>query len=101
MTEKDFLQAIINDPDDDVPRLIFADWLEEHENQERAEFIRLQVERVRDPSGDASRPTLIEGERQLLGRHQQRWLAEAQGRGVEEVLYNSGLHQEAHCPGDS
>jgi uncharacterized protein (TIGR02996 family) len=42
--ERDFLQAILADPDDDSPRLIFADWLEEHGDPERAEFIRTQIE---------------------------------------------------------
>lgn len=38
------LQAIIANPDDDTPRLIFADWLEEHDDLARAEFIRVQCE---------------------------------------------------------
>lgn len=39
-----FLQSIIATPEDDTPRLIFADWLEEHGDSDRAEFIRLQCE---------------------------------------------------------
>jgi uncharacterized protein (TIGR02996 family) len=39
-----FLRAVIADPDDDLPRLIAADWLDEHGQPERAEFIRAQVE---------------------------------------------------------
>ena len=34
--------AILNDPADDTPRLIFADYLQENGEIERAEFIRLQ-----------------------------------------------------------
>src|SRR5262245_31886156 len=41
------LQAILESPDDDAPRLVYADWLEEHGTSEAekawAEFIRLQV----------------------------------------------------------
>jgi uncharacterized protein (TIGR02996 family) len=37
-----FLQAIIERPDDDAPRLIYADWLDEQGASLRAEFIRLQ-----------------------------------------------------------
>lgn len=45
MTEHEsFLQAIIANPADDAPRLIYADWLEEHGNSNRAEFIRIQCE---------------------------------------------------------
>jgi uncharacterized protein (TIGR02996 family) len=38
-----FLQAICESPDDDTARLVFADWLDEHDDPERAEYIRLQV----------------------------------------------------------
>jgi uncharacterized protein (TIGR02996 family) len=37
-----FLDHIIDNPEDDVARLVFADWLEEHGEEERAEFIRIQ-----------------------------------------------------------
>jgi len=37
-----FTQDIIDHPDDDTPRLIFADWLEENEEPEWAALIRLQ-----------------------------------------------------------
>jgi uncharacterized protein (TIGR02996 family) len=36
--------AIAANPDDDTPRLAFADWLQEHGEESRAEFIRLQCE---------------------------------------------------------
>jgi uncharacterized protein (TIGR02996 family) len=45
MTPDDaFLQAILEDPDDDTPRLVYADWLDEHGQPERADFIRVQCE---------------------------------------------------------
>jgi uncharacterized protein (TIGR02996 family) len=28
--QDDFLRAICESPDDDAPRLVFADWLDEH-----------------------------------------------------------------------
>lgn len=37
------LAAIIANPDDDTPRLVYADWLEENGQGERAEFIRVQI----------------------------------------------------------
>ena len=37
-----FLRDIIDNPDDDVPRLIYADWLEDNGRPERAELIRVQ-----------------------------------------------------------
>ncbi|MBX9628077.1 MAG: TIGR02996 domain-containing protein [Gemmataceae bacterium] len=48
MTDGDaLLRAVIDSPDDDTPRLVYADWLEDHGQSERAEFIRLQVEVAR------------------------------------------------------
>ena len=38
------LRAVVAAPADDLPRLVAADWLEEHGQPERAEFIRIQVE---------------------------------------------------------
>ena len=43
------LRAIIANPDDDDPRLQYADWLEENGQAERAEFIRVQIEKARTP----------------------------------------------------
>lgn len=37
-----FVAAVVSRPDDDLPRLVFADWLDEHDDPERAEFIRIQ-----------------------------------------------------------
>lgn len=42
MTPDDFMQAILAEPDDDSPRLIFADWLEEQGDLLQAAFIRAQ-----------------------------------------------------------
>ena len=42
-----FLEAICATPQDDTPRLVYADWLDEHGDPARAEFIRVQVELAR------------------------------------------------------
>lgn len=42
--EAAFLSTIVDRPDDDHPRLLMADWLEEQGQGERSEFIRVQVE---------------------------------------------------------
>lgn len=45
MTEQEaFTLAIVTDPLDDTPRLVYADWLDEHGDALRAEFIRVQIE---------------------------------------------------------
>jgi uncharacterized protein (TIGR02996 family) len=67
-----FLFAICQDPDDTV-RLVYADWLDEHGDPDRAEFIRLQV-------AQAGKPRLYDADHfraeALLKTHRARWLAE-------------------------
>jgi uncharacterized protein (TIGR02996 family) len=41
--EAGLFQAILADPADDSARLVYADWLEDHGDPDRAEFIREQV----------------------------------------------------------
>lgn len=36
------LYAVLADPSDDTPRLVFADWMQEHGEEERAAFVRRQ-----------------------------------------------------------
>jgi uncharacterized protein (TIGR02996 family) len=43
------LDAIFADPDDDTPRLVYADWLQEHDQENYAQFIRLQCAAARHP----------------------------------------------------
>jgi uncharacterized protein (TIGR02996 family) len=43
-TEQALLAAVIAAPEDDLPRLAYADLCEEHDDYARAEFIRAQVE---------------------------------------------------------
>ncbi|MBY0456152.1 MAG: TIGR02996 domain-containing protein, partial [Gemmataceae bacterium] len=38
------LKAVIANPDEDTPRLVYADWLDENGEEARAEFIRSQVQ---------------------------------------------------------
>lgn len=48
MNERDaLLAAVLAQPDEDLPRLVFADWLEEHGEVDRATFIRAQIEAKR------------------------------------------------------
>jgi uncharacterized protein (TIGR02996 family) len=50
MSDRDaLLAAICAEPDDDTPRLVFADWCDENDEPDRAAFIRAQVEFARTP----------------------------------------------------
>ena len=63
--ESAFLRAILADPDDDAPRLVFADWLDEHAQSERAEFIRVQCALASLTDGDPAGPALRRRETEL------------------------------------
>jgi uncharacterized protein (TIGR02996 family) len=73
---KAFLDDIVANIDDDTPRLVYADWLVENGQDERAEFIRVQVERARLPAWDAAQVRLRLREQELLKQHGEEWLAE-------------------------
>jgi uncharacterized protein (TIGR02996 family) len=76
--EEEFLQAIIAEPDDDGPRLVFADWLEER-GDPRAEFIRVQCELASRPARDGRRPGWEAREKALLAQHGKAWLGPLAG----------------------
>src|SRR5262245_16999021 len=68
------LWAVLEHPDDDTPRLVFADWLEEHgadTDRRQAELIRLQCRLA----AGAGRPGDERRERELLAAHGATWAA--------------------------
>src|SRR5437867_4475006 len=69
-----FLQAILDAPDDDTPRLVYADWLDEHGDSPRAEFIRVQIERSRLAADDEQRWPLQDRESALRKKYGSKWL---------------------------
>jgi uncharacterized protein (TIGR02996 family) len=84
----DLLRAVLDDPADDAPRLIMADWLDEQGEGDRAEFIRCQCALARDQFDDSEcrilrgidRPcvcphcALRRREEELLGAHGLDWV---------------------------
>src|SRR5205085_5003860 len=76
--EDTLLAAVRQDPEDDAPRLVYADWLEEHGDPARAEYIRLQcrlAERERDVDPTFPDPDW-EREMELERANHDRWAAE-------------------------
>lgn len=73
---KGFLEHFVANIDDDTPRLVYADYLDENGRAERAEFIRVQVERHRRPAWDAAQIRLRLREQKLLDEHGEKWLRE-------------------------
>jgi uncharacterized protein (TIGR02996 family) len=70
-----FLQDIREHPDDNTPRLVYADWLEDEGDSERAEFIRAGCWRAALPAGHADDKGLASREAELLARNEARWRA--------------------------
>src|SRR5688572_25329619 len=77
MTENEaLLAAIVADPDDDLPRLAYADWLEENGNEadrDRAEFIRVQCQLALLPAGDSREKDLHKRQWELFTTHRGTW----------------------------
>src|SRR5262245_39883880 len=73
--EEAFLQATLDTPDEDAPRLIYADWLEER-GDPRGEFIRVQCALARPDLNDAGRAKLQAREQELLLKHGRDWLGQ-------------------------
>jgi uncharacterized protein (TIGR02996 family) len=72
MTPEDaFLAAVLDDPDSDTPRLIFADWLEEHGQPQRADFIRAQCRLAALDEYDPARLPFLRAESAYLPRAQE------------------------------
>ncbi|MBA4189924.1 MAG: hypothetical protein C0467_18220 [Planctomycetaceae bacterium] len=73
MSDEDaLLAAIIANPDEDTPRLVYADWLDENGQEERAEFIRIQCRMARAIELDCSDDKRL-GELEMEG-HLENWL---------------------------
>ena len=62
-----------SEPDDDLPRQVLADWLQDHDDP-RGEFLSVQVRRARLPADDPEQADLAQQERQLLAAHALTWL---------------------------
>lgn len=74
----DLLHRCKEEPDDDTPRLILADWLEEH-GDPRGEFIRVQcaLDKIMPLGYRPSNPKLArpqKRQKELLAAHQAEWL---------------------------
>ena len=72
--EKALLAAIRDHPDEDTPRLMLADWLQDNGQPERAEFIRVQVEASRLRWNDPRWKSLAEQAKKLFEAHGEEWI---------------------------
>ena len=72
MPANPFLQAVLNEPEDDLARLVYADWLDE-QGDPRGEFIRVQVELATLTPADDSWRDLKNRETELLNQYLADW----------------------------
>jgi uncharacterized protein (TIGR02996 family) len=72
--EEAFLQAILERPDEDAPRLTYADWLSQR-GDPRGEFIRVQCELTKPAGGDPRRAEQYQTQQALLEKHEAEWAA--------------------------
>jgi len=76
MSHAAFLNTIREHPDADLPRLVFADYLDENGDPARAEFIRLQCELASLLDHDPRFRPLEDREHELLSEHEPAWAGE-------------------------
>ena len=69
IAENALLAAILANPDDNLPRLVLADWLQEHGEDERAELIRIECEMARSPDRAACDRCRKEWSRRLFSSY--------------------------------
>jgi uncharacterized protein (TIGR02996 family) len=112
-----FLAAIVADPDDNTPRLVAADFLEEHGEHDRADFIRVQIALAggfvaRDPAELAHRERMF---LHLLSTYAPLWAArecpelvrvltpapgtsaEARVEGADRLVWRRGFIERVYC----
>src|SRR5580692_11368146 len=92
MTDGDALRrAVIANRDDDAPRLIYADWLDENGQSDRAAFIRAQVEAARaEPFSSEALEAESRADR-LLEQHRRKWTRHLGESVIEEPGFHRGF----------
>ena len=84
-----FLAQVLAAPEDDAPRLIYADWLEEA-GDPRGEFIRVQCELASLSSLDPRYHQARYRSRQLMTEHGEQWAGELK-QDVRKIAFHRGF----------
>ena len=92
MTDRDaLLAAILANPDDDTPRLVYADWIQENGQPLRAEFIRAQIEAVRAEPFSPEARRAADRARKLLEANRAAWTRHLNGGFVAGPGFERGF----------
>lgn len=84
------LQAVLDAPEDDVPRLVYADLLVQRKDP-RGEFIRMQCALSSADITHGERLALRKSSAELLGKHQEQWIVNAGLPKNAEVIWSRGF----------
>jgi uncharacterized protein (TIGR02996 family) len=95
-----FLSAVVNDPESDDLRLVFADYLEE-QGDPRAEFIRLQIERERVLPFTPGHAQLEHREQELLAQFRVRWTNALPDLGARSCVFRRGFVETIQIDADA
>ncbi len=85
-----FIDAILDNPADDTARLVFADWLQENGEPERAEFIRVQIEAETLPEAELAESKSDQRAVTLQKEHEHAW-RQAIGIASDDGTYSRGF----------
>ena len=91
--EAALLAAILAHPDEDTPRLMYADWLQENGQPERAEFIRIQCASDADEAAE-------ERAFELEERNKTKWLAGLPQFAEARWEFRRGFPEYLDVPGE-
>jgi uncharacterized protein (TIGR02996 family) len=79
MNHLTFVRAMLDEPEGDLPRLAFADWLEERGEEARAEWIRGSCRLAQTHYNDPAFGDVVTKEREAFLRCRPTWWAEITG----------------------
>src|SRR5437762_1633184 len=93
-TASDLLESVRGSPEEDAPRLVYADWLEEYGDAlqgARAELVRVQTALADPPDDRRQRRALWEREAALFKKHEKKWFAPLKVAMVKDWRLDRGL----------
>lgn len=100
MSVRYFLQAILDNPTDDAPRLAYAAWFEER-GDPRGEFIRIECELPHIDAEDPRCFDLCKRHSQLHRKHRTKWLRQLQLVGnSNNFVFKRGFIEELNISGE-
>ncbi|MFO0880768.1 MAG: TIGR02996 domain-containing protein [Gemmataceae bacterium] len=97
MNQAGLLAALRDDPENDTLRLVYADWLDEHDQPARAEFIRGHVELSRQEAGSERSETLRQRLDWLHAQYKEAWLGPL-AQHAPHTTFERGVVQQVTLP---